>query len=448
MPKNKVSSKTLPTCHEDVIGSSFRVCLWISACFLGLSVFSRDGMGSLPAKFLLLGATLFAGFAPWAGRFQLNRRFLNFSLLILLIATLALPVTRIPGYYLQAASQSEFHLWLGLRSIAAVAGIACWFFMGRYSKFLFCLCCSSIFLACCWTLRASPQPTIDVFFFFKSATTHLLNGNNPYTQAMPNIYGSGTTLYAPELIQGDTLRFGFPYPLGSLLGPALGSPFFPDYRFGVLLAYVAAVMWLGFQGLVERKIALLALFFPRLEFVFEQGWSDAWSGALLLWTAVFSRNFAGGLFAGVWIASKQYLIPFALPWLCILRKQRITALTCIGLSGFLYLLPLIDQPKDYLWSVFGLQFIQPFRPDSLSFLFGPGYLTILAVGIWLLGLIPRIRLLAAAPRYSAYATFGFLHWTLWAFFIFNKQAFANYFFTLYLLTLWITKDFLNPKKAE
>ena len=139
---------------------------------------------------------------------------------------------------------------------------------------------------------------------------------------MPNIYGQGTTLYAQNLIQGDFLRFGFPYPLGSLIVAAVSDLFFKDYRLGALLLYVSMAGWLGMRNRQDRRIALLALFFPRLEFVFEQGWSDDVSGALLLAAAVFSSTLGGSVFAGLWIASKQYLLPFLIPWLCYSPAKR------------------------------------------------------------------------------------------------------------------------------
>lgn len=445
MPKNKASSNFEGRLPRGASEANGVCCLWIAACSLGLAIFLGDGMGSLPAKVMVCVATFFAAIAPWQPVLRGYRSTLRIILLIFLIAVFALPITRIPGYYLLATSQSELPIWLGLRSFAAVAGIACWFFKGRLAKVLFSICCALIFFAGYWTLRASPQPAIDVFFFFKTSITQLWGGHNPYALFMPNIYGPGTGLYAPELIQGETLRFGFPYPLGSLVGPAVADFFLGDYRLGVLFAYVAAAAWLGFRGTLDRKIALLALFFPRLEFIFEQGWSDAWSGVLLLGAAIFSRNAGAGICAGLWIASKQYLLPFALPWVMNLKNQKFPSLICLGVAAGLYILPLGFQPGAYLWSVFGLQFIQPFRPDSLSFFFGPTYLMVLAASLWLLGFGPRCRSLLAAPRFSAQATVAVLYWLLWGFFIFNKQAFANYFFTLYMLTLWISGDYFNRR---
>lgn len=443
MGKNKASSLIISPADHGPYESHRSIWLWISTCFLGLAVFISDGMGSLPAKILLCLGTLFSAIAPWSYRLKATYPFLRAFLAILLMITFAIPVTRIPGLYLQASSQPEFPIWLGLRSLAAATGITCWFFVGRQAKVLFCFCCAIIVSAGFWTLHASPQPAIDVYFFFNTSIAHFWNGLNPYAQAMPNIYGSTTSLYAPDLIQGDSLRFGFPYPLGSLLGAVTSNIFFKDYRYGALFFYVAMAGWLGLRGRQDRRIALLALFFPRLEFVFEQGWSDDISGALLLGSAVFARFAGGGAIAGLWIASKQYLMPFALPWMCCFQTKRRASLICIIISAILYLLPLFNHPNDYLWSVFGLQFAQPFRPDSLSFLFGPNYLLIFACIFWLVGIWPRARSMLTTPRFHPTAVFDFIYWGLWAFFIFNKQSFANYMFTLYLLTLWVSGKYLD-----
>lgn len=155
--------------------------------------------------------------------------------------------------------------------------------------------------------------------------------------------------------------------------------------------------------------------FPRLEFIFEQGWSDGLSGALLIGTAALSTRIPGALLAGLWISSKQYLIPFIFPWMCLYRQEKKRSLVCIATVIFLYLLPLCNDPQGYLWSTFGLQFLQPFRPDSLSYLFGPVYLLILGVIIWLLGLLTRIKTILNEHKLTPNAALELIFWLLWAF---------------------------------
>jgi len=439
----KINSVKRPSGYSDEKTQTY---LWISACLLGLAVFLGDGMGSLLSKFFLLASTFFAAIAPWKLDNKIPEPFIRFFLVALLLLMFALPVTRIPGYYLQATSQPDIPYWLGLRSVAASTGILCWFQSGRSAKALFSACCGVLFFAGLWTLRASPHPAIDVFSFFESASAHLSQGGNPYGISMPNIYGANTNLYAPDLIQGDTLKFGFPYPLTTLLTGCLGNFVFTDYRFAFFALYVLSAFFLGLQGEVEKKIALLALFFPRLEFIFEQGWSDGLSGALLLGVAALSTRIPGALLAGLWISSKQYLIPFIFPWIILFRNEKRRSVICIATVGLLYLLPLCNAPKDYFWSTFGLQFVQPFRPDSLSYLFGPVYLFIPAILLWLLGLFFRIKIILNEHKLTPNAALELVFWLLWAFFIFNKQAFANYYFSLYLLTLFTAGAFLTHKE--
>jgi hypothetical protein len=431
---------------QDDFDEKNQVYLWISACLLGLAIFLGDGMGSLASKVFLLASTFFAAMAPWKQDNRIPETFVRFLLLILLILMFALPVTRIPGYYLQATSQSGLPYWLGLRSLAATTGILCWFHTGRKSRALFFACCIMLLFAGLWTLRASPNPSIDVFSFFNAASSEFTKGINPYGISMPNIYGPSTNLYAPDLLQGDSLKFGFPYPLTTLLAGWLGNFLFPDYRFAFLALYVLGAFLLGIQGDLEKKIALLALFFPRLEFIFEQGWSDGLSGALLLGTAALSTRVPGAVLAGLWISSKQYLIPFILPWISFSREKRGRSVICIATAGLLYLLPLCINPYAYLWSTFGLQFIQPFRPDSLSYLFGPIYLLISGIFLWLLGLFFRIKIIINENKLTQNAALELVFWLLWAFFIFNKQAFANYYFSLYLLILFTGGSFLSHKE--
>lgn len=439
----KINSLKRPSGYYD---EKTKTYLWISACLLGLAVFLGDGMGSLLSKVFLLASTFFAAIAPWKLNNKIPEHFIRFFLVALLLLMFALPVTRIPGYYLQTSSQPDIPYWLGLRSVAASTGILCWFQTGRNAKALFSACCGALFFAGLWTLRASPHPAIDVFSFFESASAHLSQGGNPYGISMPNIYGANTNLYAPDLLQGDTLKFGFPYPLTTLLAGWLGNFVFPDYRFAFFALYVLSAFFLGLQGEVEKKIALLALFFPRLEFIFEQGWSDGLSGALLLGAAALSTRILGAFLAGLWISSKQYLIPFIFPWIILFRQEKRRSVICIATVGLLYLLPLCNAPKDYFWSTFGLQFVQPFRPDSLSYLFGPFYLLIPAILLWLLGLFFRIKIIHNEHKLTPNASLELVFWLLWAFFIFNKQAFANYYFSLYLLTLFTAGSFFPHKE--
>jgi hypothetical protein len=447
MVTNKVSSLeiNLVKAPQGYYDEKNQIYCWISACLLGLAIFLGDGMGSLASKVLLLTSTFFAAMAPWKQNNRIPETLVRFLLLILLILMFAIPVTRIPGYYLQATSQSGLPYWLGLRSLAATAGILCWFHTGNRSKALFSACCTVLLFAGLWTLRASPSPSIDVFSFFDAASSELTKGGNPYGISMPNIYGPNTNLYAPDLQQGDALKFGFPYPLTTLLAGWFGNFLFPDYRFAFFALYVLSAFFLGLQGEVEKKIALLALFFPRLEFIFEQGWSDGLSGALLLGTTALSARIPGALLAGLWISSKQYLIPFILPWMSLYHQEKKRSLVCMATVVSLYLLPLCNDPQAYLWSTFGLQFLQPFRPDSLSYLFGPVYLLILGVIIWLFGLLTRIKTILNEHKLTPNAALELVFWLLWAFFIFNKQAFANYYFSLYLLTLFTAVAFLPHK---
>jgi uncharacterized membrane protein (DUF106 family) len=82
----------------------------------------------------------------------------------------------------------------------------------------------------------------------------------------------------------------------------------------------------------------------------------------------------------------------------------------------------------------------------LSYLFGPVYLLILGVIIWLFGLLNRIKTILEENKLTPNAALELVFWLLWAFFIFNKQAFANYYFSLYLLTLFTAGAFLTHKE--
>jgi hypothetical protein len=89
--------------------------------------------------------------------------------------------------------------------------------------------------------------------------------------------------------------------------------------------------------------------------------------------------------------------------------------------------------------------VQPFRPDSLSYLFGPFYLLTAGIFLWFLGLFFRIKNIRMERKLTPHSALEIGFWLLWAFFIFNKQAFANYYFSLYLLTIFTAGAFLSRK---
>jgi hypothetical protein len=137
---------------------------------------------------------------------------------------------------------------------------------------------------------------------------------------------------------------------------------------------------------------------------------------------------------GLTVAMKQYtvfILPL-IPLLTPLRGRQLWGLlwragaTALGVS-----LPLIViNPKAFMWSVVELQFHQPFRMDSLSYLSWwvtqghpppPVWIAFAGTGLAILLALWR------APRTPAgfAASVAFVYCV---FFALNKQAFANYYY--------------------
>ncbi len=158
-----------------------------------------------------------------------------------LLAGLVLQFTEVlthpPGMYLRPLS--GWLAFLGAVGAAAVLAGSLAFAGPVWARVGTALLAVCFLAAGVWVLRASPRPVIDVFIFQQLSSDALLHGRNPYTLTFPNIYGN-TAFYGPEITDGRTLFFGFPYPPFSLFLAALGFLATGDHRWAQLLALVVA----------------------------------------------------------------------------------------------------------------------------------------------------------------------------------------------------------------
>jgi hypothetical protein len=284
-------------------------------------------------------------------------------------------------------------------------------------------------------LRSTPNPFMDVFVFQRDACAAMLNGTNPYTITYPNIYaGAGSFVYDPTLVCGDRLLFGFPYmPLTlwcDLLGTGLG-----DYRYANLLAVAFAAASLGSARLTVRSVlaALLLLAMSRSFFILENGWTEPLSVALLAATGVAALRARPALpyLFGLLLASKQYMV-LAIPLVALLVDWRDWRfhLKAIGTAAVVTLPLALWNFRAFWDNAVLLQFRQPFRDDALSFAAllarhgFPRLPTIVPVMLALTVSLICVRRLPRSPHSFALA----VALTFLAFFAFNKQAFANYYF--------------------
>jgi hypothetical protein len=438
------------------------ICL-LSAMLLGLALHLNDGHYSTPAvactalSFLLCAiGTLMPGRSPGLS-VRASRRILcalaGALMLIMMFRTAGASIMTV-----SPADQTPYQVGVGIAVIAL--GM-----IGAGSKRVALIGFIALLVTHTaigvWKIRSAPAPKIDVFIFQTDAPHALAQGINPYTITFENIYGPDTYVYGPGVVRDGRLMFGFPYPPLVLLWTAPAQLGLGDFRYAQLLTMLATAVLIALmrRDAIGMLAAAIVLFTPRGFYVLESGWTEPLSVMLLAGTIVgWMRSLTWtGLMLGLLIASKQYLPATALllPLLARLphgfstrdssgaapdeltfestrhglkNRATIKVLTLAVCIAAIVTLPLaLWDMRAFVHSTLTLQFNQPYRPDALSLLawWGsdrPGW-----VGpFWLC----FVALLAAAAlslwRARSFAA-GFAL-CFFAFFIFNKQAFANYYY--------------------
>jgi hypothetical protein len=423
---------------------------WILSGVLAISIaiWCGNGSGAGYAMHWLFVGLLCSTLGLWVGENEALNNAGKVLATLLLLGSTSLTFLQPPAIYLQQGAVATYPWWTFLKTAALLTGGACWFVEGREAKWLYRTAIALTLASICWVIMNSPSPAIDVVQFFRKSTEVVIGGSNPYAASMPNIYGTDTRLYSPSLINGDHLNFGFPYPLVTLVLGCAGQIFLGDYRFLFALVFAAGLLFFGNSSDRARLAAICILLNPRLEFFFEQGWTDSLTPGLLglALGALSISSRAADILLAIWIGSKPYLIPFAGLRLPERGDQKNVLLLWGGVVA-LYAIPLFMGPKAYLWSAFQIQFVQPVRTDSLSFLFAPTPVLIGALLVWVAGLIALVRrpaLLFCDPDRRLLM----LGWLLFAFFAFNKQAFANYYFSLLTILAFASILPFNKKPSR
>jgi hypothetical protein len=326
------------------------------------------------------------------------------------------------------------------------------------------------FLLGLWVLRCVPPPPVDICVFQQDACRALLHGINPYSIDFPNLYANPSKMYDASLVANGRLLFAFPYPPLSLL-LILPGYLAGDFRLAHLAAMSLAGAMIMFaepglatmrrsrksaalpplpegegKGGAAHSVAALAgvlfLFTPRAFFIVEAGFTEPLVVLLLTAVVVAARRrwrclpFLFGLF----LASKQYLL-LAAPLGMLLFSDEVGAtpiplsqrlkpwLIAAATAGIVTLPLALWNLPAFMKSVAFLQFHQPMRADSLSYLPNligyTGWRPLLALPFVLaIGLIVIfLRRLPKTP--SAFAA-GFAFVFL-VFFAINKQAFCGYY---------------------
>ena len=299
---------------------------------------------------------------------------------------------------------------------------------------------ASVLAMSAWVFHG-PTPTIDVLVFQEKSAIALSNFENPYDPHVvryPDIYKGQGGYYDESLLDGALLNFGYPYPASSLIAATGARSLLSDVRWSLACALAGCVfvMFALATNSASRRIATLAvavlLTSPKGFHVLQFGWIEplVLLALLLVFYTALRRRSLLPYALGLLLTTKQYT-PLVLPLVVLivpmaeLRRRRFIVPVLSGAA--LAAIPALFV-TGYWYSVAVIQFVQPFRNDSLSFAAwwansgnaAPGTLFSFAPPLLVLALC-----LWKAPRNVAgfSASCGFV---LLIFFSFAKQAFANY----------------------
>jgi len=296
---------------------------------------------------------------------------------------------------------------------------------------------------------AHPEPWIDVWHFQQKGNEELMAGRNPYAKEYQNIYYPDTNYYGPKVVTADDQRIiSCPYPPFSLL-LALPGYLCGDVRWSILAAMAGSALLLVLigrrlglpAGHPIELIAVLLLFRPSALLMLGSTWTEPLLALMAGFAglALASGSRIGLIFAAAGLAAvKQYGI-FCLPALAAVAPLRWRDwLWAAGLAA-LVALPFAIWDFSALWrGVVLFQIYQPFREDSVSVLAiyarETGARPSSAIGFIMAGLIALVVVWRAGGRAIVFPVGSTA--ILLAFFLFNKQAFINYFwFVSYLAAM-------------
>lgn len=435
-------SKYIPYSPNTFEVSHTRLGLALASICLGQALQSGNGFINVAGIFFLTLSLIYLGYAIFKQP-RIQYQHLTKVLFPILIIGLLLQIyqlaTSLPGD--SSLLFSQLDLWLFRFGVIISGSLALTSLVAKnwLSNLFVALVLLSFWFLGVFIIENSPAPFIDVFVFHQTSAKALLNGYNPYMLFAPNIFGH-TNYYGSELVNGDLLTIGNPYPPLSIYMSTIGYILFNDIRYSHLFAIILSGGMMAFlHPSRETKLAaFIFLFTPRIFYVIEQSWTEPIVLLFLVGSVYIAirrprwLSFAFGLF----FASKQYLIfifplvflliPFKSSW-----KKTIVSLTEIIGTSLVVTAPLaLWNFSAFLWNVGIAQWYQVFRLDALSYFalytlaFNQKPSQLISFIVLTISLFFIWRLIPRTPTGFAVAT----AWCLGIFFAFNKQAFCNYYF--------------------
>jgi hypothetical protein len=297
-----------------------------------------------------------------------------------------------------------------------------------------------------WMLHSSPRPVIDVWPLHQQGAVLFLGGHSVY--APGSVHALDT--FTRQRIIGE-----YSYPPLNIVMTSLGYLVRQETRDAQWLSMMITAVLVraiaikvsvssaasrsarSVEGLPDALLTCM-LFHPRALYVLEQAWGEPLALPLLagcVLAFVHEKNKTAAILLGLLCALKQYFILY-LPALMLLRGAWQTNLSLSMLTLALTYLPFVLFTREGMWAALVLHHVHnPFRPDSLSIpaflssakIFVPTWLgPLLALAsFWLLRLVRR----GVAELVLASSV------TLFCFFLFGRQAFANYYYLLNITIL-------------
>ncbi len=296
-----------------------------------------------------------------------------------------------------------------------------------------------------WIVHASPRPFIDVWVFQQDAAKELLEGHNPYAMTYPDIYHStapgAQSVYGEGLSVNDRLQFGFPYlPVSLFLGTGAYAVA-GDHRYAQVMSLVVAGLLIGYSraGRISKLAGAMLLSSPRVYFVIGRAWTEPFA-ILMLAATIFCASRKSrwtGVMLGLTWATKQYLVLVAPVSFLLLGKEWtwkqwgklliVSSIVAAAVTG-----PFAIWDFHAFWkSVVTVQQLAPLRKDALSVVNylglkpAEGWVAVLLAGVAAAGGLALSAWRAARKPAGFAAAVSLINL---GFFVFNKQAFCNYYF--------------------
>ena len=335
--------------------------LLVAATFVGFADFYGYGAYTQRSLRLVGVGCLTVGLAlllPWLRTSRLSRRYdvlVPQLAIVTLIAWQGLTLVRATMLYGHGHALSDArYLSIAIPLVGAAAILT----SGVVSDWWWRLLVLAFAVGAVATIRASPRPVIDVWYFLQHTSDCVLRGCNLYTVTTPDAPGA---------------QHVFPYlPMTAVLL----APFrllFGDVRYGESVAIIVGALLMRRCGTrTTQRLSPLMLCVPGLFFQIEQAWTESLLLALLVGAAAVSlrgwdssgRWVAAGLLFGLALASKQHmwlLVPVA----AITLGVRTTGLG-VGVAGVM-ILPWFVAAPSAMWHRTVTDFVQiaP-RRDALT----------------------------------------------------------------------------------